>query len=42
MLRAEIISALIYYHSGQIQPLNHLFYFIVGALAGKESSHMRG
>ena len=38
---AEIISALMY-HSGPIQALNRLFYFIVGALAGKVSNHLRG
>ena len=31
------------YHSEPIQAFKHLFYFIVGALAGKGSSnHLRG
>ena len=38
MLSAEIVSALI-----KIKPgLNCLNYFIVGALDGKESSHLKG
>ena len=39
MLSAEIISA---YHSGPIQAFNRSFYFIVGALTGKGSNHLRG
>ena len=42
MLNAEIISALIWFHSAPIQALNCLFYFIVEVLAGKESSHLKG
>ena len=39
MLSTEIISALIML----IKPgLNRLYYFIVGALDGKESSHLKG
>jgi hypothetical protein len=42
MLSAEIISAFIKL-SLWIKPgLNHLYCFIVGALEGKESSHLKG
>ena len=41
MLSAEIISALIQLSQWTNPGLNHLFYFIVGALAGKESSHLK-
>jgi hypothetical protein len=42
MLSAEIISALIKW-SYWIKPgLNRLYYFIVGVLDGKESSHFKG
>ena len=39
MLSAEIISPLSY----QTKPgVDRLFYFILGALEGKESSHLKG
>ena len=42
MLSAEIVSALIKW-SQWIKPgLHRLYYFIVGALDGKESSHEEG
>ena len=43
MLSAEIISALISYHSGPIQALIIYFillYFILGALPGNETNYM--
>jgi hypothetical protein len=42
MLSAEIISALIKLSQWTNPGLNCLFYFIVGALEGKESSHLQG
>ena len=42
MLSAEIISALIKWLQWNKPGLNHLYYFIVGALDGKESSHLKG
>ena len=41
MLGAEAISTLIY-DNGPIQALSSLFCFIVGALAGKLSTQLRG
>ena len=42
MLSAEIISALIKLSKWIKPDRNRLFYFIVGALDGKESSHLTG
>ena len=42
MLSAEIISALIKWSLWINPGLNRLYYFFVGALDGKESSHLNG
>ena len=42
MLTAEILSTLIKLSQGTKQGRNRLYYFIIGALYGRESSHLKG
>ena len=42
MLSAEIISALIKWSEWIKLGFNRLYYFIVGALDGKETGHLKG